>query len=292
MKTIFKTLFIGALAFLCSTSCKKQDNEPKLTNVVLENNEVFRNYVATDLLSRVRISLLSVKQLKGTGYVNFKKELQASDESAISGVFQTHGMDYSLFQKHVFSRVVRRARIIQKFMPLFERLPDDVVDTRINEAYNKVSNDILERAHDQFLQRAKAEKQLNPILTIASTSVNPLISQKKSVNSIDELLDDYYLLYDFETDLPTNLVVDDISVELDKANSDGLTISETWNCFKNALGFGGLGMSGIAGWARLSAGLQIQELITVASKWALKHIGWIGAAIAIADFSICIYDSI
>ena len=293
MKTLFKMLCIGALATLCSISCKKQGNDQEIKNTVLEQSEDFRNYVAVDLLSRVRVSLLMAKQIKGLDHVSLKKELSIASETSIPTIFHDYNMDYSIFQKHEISRVIRRARIIEKLLPSVDKLSNDQMDNRINDAYSKVANELLELARAKFERQLLNTPKSGITLKESNSSGTPMSpTLKKTVNMIDESVEDYYLLSDFETSFSTDIVVGDIAIELDKTNTDGLTIGETWNCFKSAMGFGGLGMGGVASWARLSAGMQIQELIAFATKWAMKHIGWIGAALAVADFGVCIYDSI
>lgn len=73
-----------------------------------------------------------------------------------------------------------------------------------------------------------------------------------------------------------------------RVNKLGITIDEIWECLKDAAGFGSGGILGIAGLSRLAKD-GIQETVIGASKWLAKRAGWIGAAIALVDFSSCLY---
>lgn len=73
-----------------------------------------------------------------------------------------------------------------------------------------------------------------------------------------------------------------------RVNKLGITIDEIWECLKDAAGFGSGGILGIAGLSRLAKD-GIQEAVIGASKWLAKRAGWIGAAIALVDFSSCLY---
>lgn len=73
-----------------------------------------------------------------------------------------------------------------------------------------------------------------------------------------------------------------------RVNKIGITIDEIWECLKDAAGFGSGGILGIAGLSRLAKD-GIQEAVIGASKWLAKRAGWIGAAIALVDFSSCLY---
>jgi hypothetical protein len=63
---------------------------------------------------------------------------------------------------------------------------------------------------------------------------------------------------------------------------------EVWTCLKEAVGFGTAGILGIAGLKKL-ASEGFQEIIITTTKFLAKHAGWFGLAIAVIDFSSCMY---
>lgn len=68
----------------------------------------------------------------------------------------------------------------------------------------------------------------------------------------------------------------------------GITWDEVWGCLKEAVGFGTAGILGVAGLKKL-AEEGFQEIIITTTKFLAKHAGWFGLAIAVIDFSSCMY---
>ncbi|MEI6584252.1 MAG: hypothetical protein WCO43_11730 [Chitinophagia bacterium] len=66
--------------------------------------------------------------------------------------------------------------------------------------------------------------------------------------------------------------------------------SEIWNCLKDAIGVGSASVLGIAGLNKL-AGQGLQAIVTAGSKLLAKYAGWIGVAVMVIDFSVCISDA-
>jgi hypothetical protein len=67
-------------------------------------------------------------------------------------------------------------------------------------------------------------------------------------------------------------------------------VSEIWNCLKDAIGVGSASVLGIAGLNKL-AGQGLQAIVTAGSKLLAKYAGWIGVAVMVIDFSVCISDA-
>lgn len=67
-----------------------------------------------------------------------------------------------------------------------------------------------------------------------------------------------------------------------------ITWDEIWTCTKEAVGFGAAGILGIAGLKKL-ASEGFQEIIITTTKFLAKNAGWFGLAIAVIDFSACMY---
>jgi len=67
-------------------------------------------------------------------------------------------------------------------------------------------------------------------------------------------------------------------------------VSEIWNCLKDAIGVGSASVLGIAGLNKL-AGQGLQAIVTAGSKLLAKYAGWIGLAVMVIDFSVCISDA-
>lgn len=69
----------------------------------------------------------------------------------------------------------------------------------------------------------------------------------------------------------------------------GITWDEVWGCIKNAIGFGSAGILGVAALKKL-ASEGIQQILITMTKFLAKHAGWFGLAIAVIDFSSCMYS--
>jgi len=69
-----------------------------------------------------------------------------------------------------------------------------------------------------------------------------------------------------------------------------LSLSEVWDCMLQAVGFGSAATFGVGQLIKLAKEEGIQTVVVTVSKWLAKKAGWIGAIVAVIDFSICIYD--
>lgn len=281
-------LLYSAMFILIMSSCKKVETISPVVDTKLEHDNSFRKYVANDLFAKVRYTIGLTQVMNKADYNDFKNKLKQAKETELPSLFKSHHLDYTVFQRLIIGTVVRRAQAIKDQISL-NNLSEIEVDRFFNDAYQKVADEILEQAKEKSSAINSGSKIINRIGRSQNNADQALI---KSTNMILE--EPVYQSFpdDYENYLSEETMVDLISVELDKVSGDGLTASEAWGCFKSAMGFGGLTMAGIAGWARASAGLQIQEFVSFATGWALKHIGWIGAAVAVVDFSVCIYNSI
>lgn len=68
----------------------------------------------------------------------------------------------------------------------------------------------------------------------------------------------------------------------------GVTWDEVWSCIREAIGFGAGGILGVAAIKNL-AKQGFQQIIITTTKFLAKHAGWFGLAIAVIDFSSCLY---
>lgn len=282
MKTIVKAwLLAGALPIL-ALSCKKTDKGALPENSTLEQSTDFRNYVAADLLARTQYSMALHRQLSATQYADFRNRIRQSDESGIPGVFQEYRLDYAGFRQLVIGCVVRRAKAIREH-PL-NGITDNAAADKYDEAYRKIADEVLEKARQKVTGTNEGSVR-RAIQTNGRVQQNGL----QHTNMIPDASS--YASAPEEPELTEAAVIDLIAVELNMVQGDGITASEAWDCFKAAMGLGGLSMVGIVGWARASAGMQIQSFVSFATGWAIKHIGWIGAAISVGEFSVCLYNA-
>lgn len=146
---------------------------------------------------------------------------------------------------------------------------------------NRVDNDLLRLFHQHSFLLQFDEAGIKKIL---------LQSLQKGLHSTDaswirtkEEINQQISLTDIASLPQNNKQTNGVRV-----NKLGITIDEIWECLKDAAGFGSGGILGIAGLSRLAKD-GIQEAVIGASKWLAKRAGWIGAAIALVDFSSCLY---
>jgi hypothetical protein len=66
--------------------------------------------------------------------------------------------------------------------------------------------------------------------------------------------------------------------------------AEIWDCLKDAIGVGSASVLGIAALNKL-AGQGLQAIVVTGSKLLAKYAGWIGLAVMVIDFSVCISES-
>lgn len=284
MKTFVKALLLAGVMPVLVLSCKKTDTGTVPENGTLEQSTDFRNYVAADLLAKARYSVHLFNQLSATQYADFRNRLRQSDEAGMQRIFQDYRLDYTGFRQLVVGSVVRSAKAIREH-PL-NGVPDQAAALRYGQAYKNIADDILEKARQKALgasrPSAKGMFQTDERVQQSDLQHTNMLPYESSYAATPE---------EFGSELTEGMIIDLIAAELNVVHGDGITASEAWGCFKSAMGVDGLTMGGIVGWARASAGMQIQAFISFATGWALKHIGWIGAAMAVVDFGVCLYDA-
>ena len=147
---------------------------------------------------------------------------------------------------------------------------------------NKIDNDVLSLFNANKFLLSFTDNQLQNIivtaLEVGKESSDPIwIQAKKEIN---EKLGSS----------PINITTQSIKTNLVDVTpgQPGVTWDEIWDCLKNALGFGSAGILGIAAMKKL-AKEGIQQIVIQMSTFLAKHAGWFGLAIAVIDFSSCIY---
>lgn len=146
---------------------------------------------------------------------------------------------------------------------------------------NRVDNDLLRLFHQQPFLLQFDEAGIKRILI--NSLQNGLHSTEAAWVKTKEEINQKISQADV-TSLPQGNRQAD-GVRVDKI---GITIDEIWECLKDAAGFGSGSILGIAGLSKLAKD-GIQEAVIGASRWLAKRAGWIGAAIALVDFSSCMY---
>jgi hypothetical protein len=147
---------------------------------------------------------------------------------------------------------------------------------------NKIDNDLLQLLNqNKFLENFNEIQTRNIILNAldeARTSTDPKWQQvKEEINNSMR---------------GTDMRVATQSVRLNLVDAGtghpGVTWDEVWSCIREAIGFGAGGILGVAAIKKL-AREGFQQIVITMSKFLAKHAGWFGLAIAVIDFSSCLY---
>jgi hypothetical protein len=147
---------------------------------------------------------------------------------------------------------------------------------------NKIDNDLLQLFNrNNFLSQFNEIQTQNIILNAldaARTSTDPKWQQvKEEINNSMRGGD----IRVATQSIRLNLV--DVGT-----GQPGVSWDEVWGCIREAIGFGAGGILGVAAIKNL-AGEGFQQIVITVSKFLAKHAGWFGLAIAVIDFSSCLY---
>jgi hypothetical protein len=147
---------------------------------------------------------------------------------------------------------------------------------------NKIDNDLLRLFNQNHFLAGFNEIQTQNIilnaLDVARTSTDPKWLQvKEEINNSMR-----------GTDM--RISVQSIGLHLVDVGTGqpGVTWDEVWSCIREAIGFGAGGILGVAAIKNL-AKQGFQQIIITTTKFLAKHAGWFGLAIAVIDFSSCLY---
>ena len=287
MKTFFNVGVAITTCLLFFSSCKKEDKSRNPEEGLLKNSLAFQKYVAGDILSRIQFSMYSAGKLSAANRSQFSTAITTSPEASIPGIFNKFGLDYHFFEKQTVLRIARRVQALNA-NPSLATLPEPEINRLFNEGYQQVAENLMLKVKQKLIRIEKFDGIQTPkVKQIAKNQVKlPSINTGMSFENFD------YLEINSDDLLTETIVIDQIIDYISLAAGDGtLTASEVWGCFKEAMGYGAGFMGGIAGWARLTAGHMIQEIVTVVGRWAMKNIGWVGAIIATIDFADCLYEA-
>lgn len=291
MKT-YSRITLGALFFAMSMmmACKKNEQvSPPDYIQVLTHNEQFIDFVSRDIVLQSAYKLSTVNALKHTNIQNFSTELSSvSNESLLPGLLSKYGINYDQFQKFYLKRAAAVITIRNAF-PDIVALPDQLESTVFTKAYDLVSQSFLQKVEAKLKQLSTRTK-LDPISKPDQTPWNQLHQYQAGMDgSINDTYGQIEMMMglDLTEEQQIDLLANAINDHVEKRQ---ITYAEFFGCLSAAV------MGSLAEIKKIfdaaqaaSTAAVIQEMVAVGAKWILKHIGWIGAALLIFNFSSCLY---
>lgn len=286
MKFFLKSVvtFVTCVIFL--VSCKKEQTLQPNWEEQLESRTDFRQYVANDLFNRVQFAGYLSGKLTAVQYGQLSTDLATASEAALPGIFSKYQLDYAFFQKHTIERIANSVQMMHA-VPSLAGLSEQQIDQRFNESYQKVAAGMMQQVKERMavLKNRESSRKMDFAGYPTQNRVEIL-----GINTRLKNEEKPYFSNGNEQLLPEGAAVDNMAVYINQlSKKENITGAEIFKCFKTALGFGGGSMGIIAGWFKGTAGIPIQEVIAVTTRWAIRHIGWIGAAITIISFADCLY---
>lgn len=285
MKTFFKTLagFLSCIIFLAS--CQKEQSTQPIQVEPLESRKDFRQFVANDLFSRVQFAGYLSSKLTAAQYRQLRSDLSSASEAALPGIFQKYSLDYAFFQQHTIDRIAQSVLVVRA-VPSLSALQDQQLDQQFNESYQKVAAEMLQQVKERMagLKILEGQRKIDFAHSPTQNRVEVL-----GVNTLLHSEEKLYFSNGNEGLLPEGEAVGNMAIYMNElSKKENITGSEVWKCFKQALGFGVGSAFSIVGWSERSAGLIVADVIKVATKWAIRNLGWVGAAITIVSFGDCL----
>lgn len=291
MKT-YSRITIGALFFAMSMmmACKKNEQvSPPDYIQVLTNNDQFIDFVSRDIILQSAYKLSTVNVLKKMGVQNFTTELNSvTNESLLPGVLSKYGINYDRLQ-HYYLKRAESVITIRNAFPDIVALPNQLESDVFTKAYDLVSKRFIEKVEaklKQFSARVKPDP-------ISKPDQMPWNQLQQYHDGFDGSTNDTYgqietmLTFDLTEEQQIDLLTNAINDHVEKHQ---ITYAEFFGCLSAAV-LGSLAeIKKIFDAAQAaSTAALIQEMVAVGAKWILKHIGWIGAAVLIFNFSSCLY---
>jgi len=286
MKIFFKSFVAFVVCGFFLVSCKKDQPQQHNADEQLESRADFRQYVANDLFSRVQFAGYLSGKLNAAQYGQMRADLAVASEAALPGIFSKYRLDYAFFQQHTIERIAHGVQMVRA-VPSFAGLNEQQIDQRFNEGYQKVAAGMMQQVKERMV--AFKTKEGSKRMDFAGYPTQNRV-EVLGINTGLENEGKPYFSTANEVLLPEGEAVDKMAIYINGLSKKGnITGAEVFKCFKEALGFGTASMAAVAGWFKGTAGIAIQEVIAVATRWAIRHVGWIGAAITIISFADCLY---
>lgn len=286
MKTFFKSFVKFVVCGFFLVSCQKEPPQQHNEDEQLQSRADFRQYVANDLYSRVQFAGYLSGKLNAARYGQLRADLAVASEAALPAIFSKYRLDYALFQQHIIERIAHGAQMVHT-VPSLARLSEQQIDQRFNESYQKVAAGMMQQVKERMAALKNQEGRKG--VDFAGYSTQNRV-EVLGINTGLENEGKPYFSTGNEMLLPEGEAVDKMAVYINQlTKKENITGAEVWKCFRTALGFGAASMATVAGWFKGTAGISIQEVIAVTTRWAVRHIGWIGAAITIISFADCLY---
>lgn len=287
MKTFLKTFvaFVACGFFL--VSCKKDQPQQHNEDGQLESRTDFRQYVANDLYSRVQFAGYLSGKLNAAQYGQLRTDLAAASEAALPVIFSRYQLDYALFQQHIIERIAHGVQMVHA-VPSLAGLSEQQIDQRFNEAYKRVAERMMQQVKEKMVEFKTKEGRKRMDFAGYSTQNRVEIP---GINTGLENDGKPYFSAGNEMLLPEGEAVDKMAIYINRlTKKENITGAEVWKCFKEAIGFGIGSAFSIVGWSEKTAGLIVADVIKVATKWAVRNLGWVGAAITIISFGDCLLE--
>ena len=284
MKTISKWVLAIFVFTLVNTGCNKEQTGSNKASVPLQQNQIFRDFVANDFLAKLNFAIYTTSVLNQEKFSRFKIELGNATESNALDVFSKFNLRESVIKHYVNNHVVNRVKLLKE-LPDLVNLSENELEAMVNNNYSIVSNQIVQ----------KSTKKLNKKETLSQT--NSTKNQKSGINTVFNFQNESYFYADFEGDIIEESLTEDQAIDaiMNQINSlniaHEITGGEFLNCFGKAMGFGFGGMAGISAFYKSVSTLPIQELVLASTKWAIKRLGWFGLAISLYTLTDCLVNA-
>jgi hypothetical protein len=178
---------------------------------------------------------------------------------------------------------------IRNAFPDIVALPDQLESDVFTKAYDLVSKRFIEKVETK-LKQISARVKPDPISKPDQMPWNQL---QQYHDGFDGSINDTYgqietmLTFDLTEEQQIDLLTNAINDHVEKHQ---ITYAEFFGCLSASV------MGSLAEIKKIfdaaqaaSTAAVLQEMVAVGAKWILKHIGWIGAAILIFNFSSCLY---
>ncbi len=280
MKTSIKSILAIALNAIMLFSCKKVDQLQPIDQQQLINNQEFRNFVARDMLLVIQNTLQNASDLNKNHTSNFAAALKSAKESDLPILFTKHNLSYSNFQEFHLKRHINQVKMLHA-LPALSNLPENEINQLFKSAYENISNNAV----NQIIAESGKQKQVK----MPKTLNNP---QRLSINT--QSMNEDLMYFSSEDEQP---ISEEMAMELinglvqSYAQAHDITVVEAMNCLKQAVGWGAGSMMGIVGWSKGIAGMAIQEAVAVATRFAMRYIGWIGLAVTTYTLTSCLIEA-
>lgn len=288
-KNLFYLFFSSCVLFACT----KNKDATVAEQIDLQNNSSFRNYVARDIVRKLKLTAYTNNELSSVARSQFMEKLATlkdPDQQAVENVYANFSLGTSKLKTAVLSNLAENLKLLEK-IPQLRKLSDSDLEGSLKDNYVKVANEFYNKAKDWVIAHPNTHFNSPISLSVTSQAKRSFINPDAGVDPTD--FESIY--YSIPTDMSDIDIQDMVNASLgnfrDQVQSNKITTDELLGCgklvfasiFSSLLDLGNLG--------KLVEMKGMSKAIEILAKFITRNAGWLGAALLTAEFGICLYHA-